>query len=132
MPNVAIKSPAVPDLPKLSSPLTDGDVSSLNQFIFQLRRLLLGNLSTANLRERYIDAVIQWPSTETPRIATGLLVRPRSVTLAELRIGTNATEPASIAATLEWAWDSGSILLPQFTNGTLTTRWYIRLLVVED
>jgi hypothetical protein len=132
VPEVFARNPAVPELPKLSHPPTVADVASLNQFIFQLRRLLLGNLTTANQRARYIDAVIQWPTTEVPRIATGLLVRPRSVTLAELRTGTNATIPNSIAATLEWGWDAGAILLPQLVNGTLTTRWAVRLLVVEE
>lgn len=132
MPDLRTRNPAVPELPLLQHPPRREDVDALNQFIFQLRRLLLGNLSTANVRARYIDAVVQWPTTETPRIATGLGKRPVAVYLAELRTGTNATAPASIAATLEWAWDAGSILLPQFINGTLTTRWSIRLLVVED
>jgi hypothetical protein len=124
----------IPEFATLRTPLDQGQIDGLNRFLFQARRLLAGRLSVANQRAQWIDTVIQWPNTEAPKIRTNPLLssRPRSVTLAEARIGTISTTPATIASTLEWDFSSGYIVLPQFYEPTNTTRWQLRLLVMED
>lgn len=123
----------IPEWTPITSPPTQQQLDALGRFAFQIRRLLSGKLTVDNQRAQWLDVVIQWPTTQVPSVRTNPLLgtRPKSVTLADCRIGESSTTPASLAATLEWDWSAGSILLPQFTNGTLTTRWQLRLLVME-
>ena len=125
---------SVPEIQPLRMPLDQAQLDALSRFTLSTRRLITGRLGVANQRAQLLGVVIQWPNNAIPRVLTRptLANRPKSVVLSECRIGNAATEPASIAATLEWDWDAGSILLPQFVNGSLTTRWALRLLVVEE
>lgn len=125
----------IPEWTPITAPVTQSGLDALGRFAFQVRRLLSGKLTQSqNMRAQWLDAVIQWPNAAVPAIATRptLATRPRAVYLSELRIGTVDTVPATLAATLQWDFSAGSILLPQFANDTLTTRWHVRLLVVEE
>lgn len=128
-----MSNPTVPELPKFSHPLTPEQVSSLNQFVFQLRRLLLGQLTVANQRVQVLDVVIRWPNAEIPRIRTRPLlgVRPLAVELLSARTGEQSTQSTGLASSLTWEWDRGEILLPQFYEPTLSEVWSLRLLVTE-
>ena len=128
-----MSNPTVPELPKFSHPLTPEQVSSLNQFVFQLRRLLLGQLTVANTRAQVLDVVIRWPNAEVPRIRTRPLlgVRPIAVELLGARTGEQSTQSTGLASSLTWEWDRGEILLPQFYEPTVSEVWSLRLLVTE-
>lgn len=121
-----IASRQIPTIPRLQLPLSAREIEGLSRTLTQLRDAIQQLPQTMAL-----DVTIQAPLTTAPRIATGLQIRPRSVTLGRMEQVQPIAAVASIAGTLQWSWDGGYLTLPQLAGLTGTGTYALRLLIEE-
>ena len=121
-----ITSRQIPTIPRLQLPLSAREIEGLSRTLTQLRDAIQQLPQTMAL-----DVTIQAPLTTAPRIATGLQIRPRSVTLGRMEQVQPIAAVASIAGTLQWSWDGGYLTLPQLAGLTGTGTYALRLLIEE-
>lgn len=121
-----IASRQIPTIPRLQLPLSAREIEGLSRTLTQLRDAIQQLPQTMAL-----DVTIQAPTTTAPRIATGLQIRPRSVTLGRMEQVQPIAAVASIAGTLQWSWDGGYLTLPQLAGLTGTGTYALRLLIEE-
>jgi hypothetical protein len=122
-----------PALPTLRFPLDEPQVQALQQFMFEIRKYLGGNISPADIGVQYRTVTIQQPNNAAPAVVPDppLRTRPIGVELVDLRMGTTTTVSASLAGSLQWDWQGGAVLLPQFQDSVNTTRWHLTLRITE-
>lgn len=123
---MTLQSRGLPTTPRLTHPMDKREVEALSRTLVQMRDAIEDARPVLGL-----DVTIQAPVSAAPRIATGLQVRPRSVTLGRMEQVQPIAAVASIAGTLQWSWDGGYLTLPQFAGLTGTGTYALRLLIEE-
>lgn len=129
----AIKPKNILSIPRLRGEWNAALADQLNQTLKQLCDQMTGGIvETVHTHSTYINADFSAPVPSTGlRIASGCQVKPASVELLELVQTRPLATAASLAASLEWDWDAGTIVLPQFAGLTGSAAWRIKLLVRE-
>lgn len=128
-----IKPKNILSVPRLSGEWTPGMASQLTETLKQLLDQMTGGIvETVHTHSRYVEATFTAPTpTAGVRVASGLSARPATVELVEFAQIRPTFAPASLAASLEWTWDRGTIVLPQFGGIAGSAQYTIKLLVRE-
>ena len=129
----SLKPKNILNVPRLKGDWDDAQAAQLNETLKQLLDQFAGGIvETVHTHSRYITATFSAPTPSTGvRVASGVTARPASVELLEFWRNRPTYAPASVAASLDWTWDNGTIVLPQLGGMTGSAQWGIKLLVRE-
>lgn len=120
-------------VPRVSAEWSPGLAAQLNETLKQLLDQMTGGIvETVHTHSRYLEATFTAPVPAAGiRVASGCMARPATVELVEFAQVRPTFAPASLAASLEWTWDNGTIVLPQFGSLAGSAQYQIKLLVRE-
>lgn len=119
-------------IPKLSGTWTAETAAELSGIFYQLRdSMTRGIQETVHTKSRYLDATFTAPLSVALRVASGVAKRPETIELESFREVSPTPQSVSIAGSLQWEWDGGTIVLPQLAGLTGNRTYSVRLLMRE-
>ncbi len=128
-----IKPKNILSVPRLPERWSRDVANQLSETLKQLLDGMNGGIvETVHTHSRYVNATFSAPTPSTGvSVRSGLSARPATVELVEMWQDRPTYAPVSVAGSLQWTWDGGSIVLPQLASLTGSASYGLKLLVRE-